>query len=307
MTQSPKKETTPKKKGNKVAIIVGLLAILVIVQGVKIFLDYQKKLEMEQQFEEEQKELATTLQELSDIRVDLDDKIQQIDDLGGNIEELEIVKAEIEAELASTRTANRRSLNRLQAKVDGYQELLDEKDKEIVKLTQINEQLFDENTDLKTEKNELSRTITELNKSKSVLEDKIEIASELRAENVVISGISSRGRERVPPFRPKQLSQLKIVFNIAENDVAPIEGKDIMIRILDPQKNVIFDVTKGSGTFMLTGREEFFTAKQEILFDNSNQQLSFIYDKGSEYEIGNYTLEIYTEEYLIGQGNFDVR
>lgn len=307
MTQSPKKETTPKKKGNKVAIIVGLLAILVIVQGVKIFLDYQKKLEMEQQFEEEQKELATTLQELSDIRVDLDDKIQQIDDLGGNIEELEIVKAEIEAELASTRTANRRSLNRLQAKVDGYQELLDEKDKEIVKLTQINEQLFVENTDLKTEKNELSRTITELNKSKSVLEDKIEIASELRAENVVISGISSRGRERVPPFRPKQLSQLKIVFNIAENDVAPIEGKDIMIRILDPQKNVIFDVTKGSGTFMLTGREEFFTAKQEILFDNSNQQLSFIYDKGSEYEIGNYTLEIYTEEYLIGQGNFDVR
>ena len=307
MAEAKKQEPVKKKKNNKIAIIVALLAILVIVQGVKIFLDYQAKLDLEQQFEEEQKELATTLQELGDIRIELDDKIKEIAELGGDIEELEVAKADVEKELAASRRYSRTQINRLQGKVDGYQILLVEKDKELEQLRALNEQLYSENTDLKTERNQLNRTISELNKSNVALEDKITIASELRAENVQVMGISSRGRERIPPFKSRQLSQLKVIFNIAENDVAPIEGKDIMIRILDPQNNVIFDVTKGSGTFMLDGKEEFYTAKQEILFDNSQQELTFIYNKGTEYEAGNYNIQIYTPDYLMGAAAFDVR
>ncbi len=315
MAESQKKGDTkaqePKKNKKRttwvIAIIIGFLAMLVIAQFVKIFLDRQEKIELEEQYKEEQRELATAMQELSDIRTELDEKIVTIEELGGNIDSLVLAKKEVEQLLSNTRTANRRTINSLRGKVDGFQELLEQKDKEIVRLKAINEQLFSENTDLKTEKNELSRAITELNKSKSELEGKIEIASELRAEGVRITAVSSRGRERESPFRARQVNQLKVVFNIAENEVAPIEAKDIMIRIMDPQNNVIFDVTKGSGTFMLDGREEFFTAKQEILFDNSQQELTFLYNKGTDYEAGSYRVEIYTDEYLMGSGEFVIR
>jgi hypothetical protein len=44
---------------------------------------------------------------------------------------------------------------------------------------------------------------------------------------------------------------LKIEFNIAENNVAPIEGKKIIVRIIDENNQVIFDVARGSGTFIV--------------------------------------------------------
>jgi ubiquinone/menaquinone biosynthesis C-methylase UbiE len=100
---------------------------------------------------------------------------------------------------------------------------------------------------------------------------------------------------------------LKVVFNISENNVAPIETKDIMIRVIDPNGQIVFDVAKGSGTVMLDGKEEFYTSVQTIVFDNSRQQLSFIYDKGSEYKAGQYTIEALTDGYKMGASTFTVK
>lgn len=227
--------------------------------------------------------------------------------MGGDIAELTKAKEEIEKELKDTRTRNRSTINRLQSKVDGYEELLQAKDEEINKLQTINDQLYSENNELKTQQNQLNRTIVELNEEQTELQDKIETASKLTAENIDVYAVSSRGRERKSPFRNSQVAQLKVVFNIGKNDVAPIEGKDIMIRLLDPQGNVIFDVAKGSGTFFYEGKEEFYTLSQEILFDNSKQQLSFIYEKGNDFETGNYFLEVYTDDYKMGTSKFVVK
>ncbi|MDH5597753.1 MAG: chromosome segregation protein SMC [Cyclobacteriaceae bacterium] len=295
------------KKNNKLGIIVAIMAVIIIVQFVKIYMDSIEEEELTEQITETEETLAETLTDLRDIKVELEEKIAQIEKLGGDVSELEQAKAEIEKELSNTRKRNQRTMNQLRNKVEGYEELLVAKDKEIEKLTAINKELYTENTDLKTEKNQLNKAITELNESKDQLENKVEIASHLKVENVVISALNESGKERESPFRPRHINQLKIVFNIAENNVAPIEGKEIMIQILDPQDNVIFDVSRGSGTFLFNDKEEFYTSKQEILFDNSRQQLIFMYEKGSEYETGNYKVAIYTEDYKMGNGTFEVK
>ena len=80
-----------------------------------------------------------------------------------------------------------------------------------------------------------------------------------------------------------------------------------MIRIIDENGQVLFDVTRGSGTFIYNGKEEFYTASQEILFDNTKQRLSYLYEKGSEYASGTYIVEIYCDDYMIGTGKFVVK
>ena len=94
---------------------------------------------------------------------------------------------------------------------------------------------------------------------------------------------------------------------LAKNDVAPVSGKEILLRIIDSNDNVLFDVARGSGTFALGGKETFYTAKHEILFDNSQQAVSFLYDKGSEYLPGRYVMELYTDGYLLGSKSFRVK
>lgn len=302
----PSPDTSPKRN-NKVPVIIAFMAIVIIIQGIKIYLDTKEKQEVRTQLITTEEELATTMQRLKDINTELDDKIAQVKKLGGDVSDLQQAKTEIEEELRRTKRATGKEIKALKDRVEGYELLLKNKDAEIVKLQSVNKELLTENRSLKTEKNQLGDSLNRLSQSKEELATKVAIASQLKAENIRIVALNDRGRERGSPFRVKQIQQLKVEFNLAENSVAPIEGKKIMIRIIDENGQVIFDVSRGSGTFIYNGKEEFYTASQEVLFDNTRQKLTYLYDKGSDYAPGTYTLEIYTDDYLIGRGDFVVK
>jgi hypothetical protein len=295
------------KKSNRNAIIIAILSVVIVVQGIKIYLDTKEKQEINTDLTSTKEELATTEQRLREITTELDERIAEIKKLGGDVSDLQRAKAEIETELNRSKRATGQEIKALKDKVEGYEMLLKNKDEEIEKLKSVNKELLTENVTLKTEKNELGDSINKLSQSKDELATKVAIASQLKVENFKIVALNDRGKERESPFRSRQLAQLKVEFNIAENNVAPVEGKKIMIRIIDENGQVLFDVARGSGTFLLNGKEEFFTASQEILFDNTRQKLSFLYDKGSDYAAGTYKLEVYTDDYLMGSGDFVVK
>lgn len=306
-TPNPVNPVEPKKASNKIAIIIAVLSIIVIIQSIKIYLDYQDKVEVNEQLAVTEEDLATTMQQLKDIQVELDQKIVEIEKLGGDVTELQKAKAEVDAELKRNRIRGGREIKELKDRVEGYEQLLKLKDEELDKLKSLNKELYSENRTLKTTQNQLSDSINRLSANKEELATKVAIASQLKAENIKAVSVNSRGKERTSPFRSKQLETLKVEFNIAENKVAPIEGKKIMIKVTDENGQVIFDVAKGSGTFMLNGKEEFYTAAHELLFDNTGQKLTFLYEKGSEYASGNYIVDIYTDGYLMGQVEFKVK
>ncbi len=300
-------ETTEPKKGNKATIFIALLLVIILVQSVKIYLDYQEKVEVKGQLATTEEDLASTMQKLTDIQTELNQKITEIEKLGGDVKELQKAKAEVELELKRNNKRSAKALQELKDRVEGYQELLKLKDEELEKLKHVNTQLFTENKTLKTKQNKLSDSIVTLAKNKDELATKVAIASQLKAENISVKAVNSKGKERESPFKNRQLQKLKVDFNLAENKVAPIEGKKILIRIIDENGQVIFDVAKGSGTFISNGKEEFYTAAQEILFDNTKQKLTYLYEKGSEYAAGKYAVEIYSNDYKIGSGQFEVK
>jgi hypothetical protein len=304
--ENPAPESAPRRN-NKVPVIIAFMAIVIIIQGIKIYLDTKEKQEVRTQLITTEEELATTMQRLTEISAELDDKIAQVQKLGGDVQDLQQAKLEIEEELKRNKRATGKEIKALKDRVEGYELLLKNKDEEITKLQSVNKELMTENRSLKTQQNKLGDSLNRLTQSKEELATKVAIASQLKAENIRIVSVNERGKERTSPFRSKQIGQLKIDFNLAENSVAPIEGKKIMIRVIDENNQVLFDVARGSGTFIFNGKEEFYTAAQEVLFDNTRQKLSFLYDKGSEYAPGNYVLEIYTDDYMMGRGEFAVK
>jgi cell division protein ZapB len=295
------------KKSSKSAIIIGALSTLVIAQSAWIYFDYKKDVVVQEQKIQVEEDLASTMQKLNDISAELDQKIVEIEKLGGDISELQKAKAEIEKEMRRSTQRSTKAINELKAKVEGYEELLKIKDVEIEKLKEVNKELFTENRTLKTTQNKLSDSINQLSKNKDELATKVAIASQLKAENFAILAVNNKGKERESPFKNRQIEKLKVEFTLAENKVAPIEGKKIMIRVVDENNQVLFDVAKGSGTFMINSKEEFYTAQQEILFDNTRQRITFFYEKGSDYVPGTYTLEAYADNYLMGTATFIVK
>jgi myosin heavy subunit len=295
------------KKSNKNAIIIALLSLVVVIQALKIYLDSKEKQDIKTELTSTEQELATTMQRMTEISAELDQKIAEVQKLGGDVSDMLKAKTEVEAELKRSKRATGQEIKALKDKVEGYETLLKTKDEEITKLKSINKELLTENSSLKTEKNQLGDSINRLSESKEELATKVAIASQLKIENMKIVGLTDRGKERESPFKSRQIGKLRIEFNIAENKVAPIEGKKIMIRIVDENGQVLFDVARGSGTFILNGKEEFYTESQEVLFDNTKQKLSFLYDKGSDYPSGTYKMEVYADDYLMGSDQFVVK
>lgn len=285
------------------------IGIMVLLLGVIIFFYYQNK-NLREENRSQSLEFSNTVLKLDSISNELDQKILTIAQLGGEVDTLLRVKEQLENEKREllTRQDNQRTLlTSLQDKVGGYRELLLAKDDEINELRKLNDELLSENVELKTEKQQLNQSIQEINKAKEELAQKVAFASRLRVEDLKVYAVNQSGREREEPFRNRHIDQLKITFTIGENEVAPIEGKELWIRIVAPDGNVIFDVTRGSGSFMYNGREMFFSAKQEILYDKKSQKVTVFYDKGSDFAEGRHQVEVYTDDYQMGKGAFEVK
>ena len=301
-------ENTGANKRKVLLIVIGLL---VLTNLVVLFLFYQNYQAKNQELQSNQQELTETYNKLESISNELDLKIEEIQKLGGDVEELRLIRETLEMEkeqLQNQSNLAEKQYAKIRNRVEGYRELLVKKDQEIAELQRQNEVLYSENTELKEEQRELNKTLLAVESDKQTLVQKVKQASQLEAENIQVIGLNSRGKGKERDrYRNSQLAQLQVKFNIAKNEVAPIEGKDIIIRVLEPDGSVVFDVARGSGTFMHDGKELYYTSKQNILFDNSGQQLSFMYEKGSEYNEGRHTVEIYANDYQIGETTFEVR
>lgn len=300
-------ETDNVKKDKSKIILLSIIVIIVIGAGYKIFTDYKSNQLLQDEFEATKLELST---KLDSIGTELNYRITEIAELGGNIDSLVHLKDSITVErdqLQRTRRANKALIQRLAGKVNGYEELLLAKDVEIKELKVINTELLAENNNLKVKQNDLNSDIIKATKREQELKNQISLASKLRAENIKIYNINSRGKEKEGDFRSRQAEKIKVTFNISDNEVAPVAGHQIMIQLVDPSGKVVFDVARGSGSFQVNGKEQLFTAIQEILFDNTKQELSFVYDKGSKFDKGDHKIVILSDTYEIGSINFNVR
>ncbi|MGB3468114.1 MAG: chromosome segregation protein SMC [Cyclobacteriaceae bacterium] len=309
ITNDVKPVTTVKDPKSNIGLVVGLAVVLLIAAAAGIYF-YINSQNLAEEKAATELQLQQAYYDLDSIGSQLDQKILTIRKLGGDVDSLVSVKAQLEDEKAQLR---RREINQtkqikaLKDRVGGYKELLVAKDEEIKKLQDMNVVLVAENTELKEVRNQLNATVDNLNNEKTQLLEQVQVASQLKIEDFAVYAINKRGKEYKNEFRNRQIEQLKIQFALAENKVAPIEGKDIILRVLGIDDNVLFDVARGSGTFTIDGREDFFTARQEVLYDRNKKQVTFLYDKGSDYDKGVYTVELYTDEYMLGKGTFTVK
>ncbi|WP_339678021.1 hypothetical protein [Cyclobacterium marinum] len=292
-------------KGKNILIIV--LVILVILSGWRLLNDHREKSRINEEVShltDENNQLNTRL---DSITRELDVRINEITSLNGDVEALVKVREQLEKERKLDKNRSANDIARLNAQIDSYLTLLEEKDADIVRLKAQNVQLFSENKELKTDKFEIEEEMAKISKKTDDLEKKVNLASQLKAENIVVAAVNSRGREREGEFRNRQLSRLKVSFNISDNKVAEPGMRDVFIQVLSPNGQVIFDIAKGSGTFELNGKEHFYTLKQDFVFNNTQQQLTYFYEKGSDYVKGNYVVKIFSDGWEIGESRFEIK
>jgi hypothetical protein len=311
-------ENTPERDNNRKLLVVGLLVVLLSINGILFYMQHQKTQQVEEQEEVikvKNSELENQIKVYEALKADFERQSEELQAMGLANDSLEAKIAAINADLIKLQGFRKSSFTladqrMFRQRASNLENQLRKKDEELAKLKEDNEVLFGENTQLKTTQTQLSDTISTLKSYNQSLTEKVAIASRLQAEKITVNIINSRGKEKEDndaEFRAKQVDKIKVSFNLAQNDVAAKETKEIMMRLIEPDGSALYNLSTGSGTFVLNGEETFYTAKRDIVYDNTQQTVSFTYSKGAEYKRGEHTIELYADGFLIGKTNFTLK
>lgn len=301
-----------ERKSNT-GLVVGLIlmTILAAVFGYLYYKEHNITQKQETDLEARVKELATSEIKLDSISKQLDARILEVQGLGGDVAELQKMKASLESDRAALRKGNA-TMGR---KIKEYEEFLTKKDTEIAQLREENQQLISQNEGLAQEKNELQTSRQAVRDSlsgvvaqKTELESKVTMAAALRARNVKVYAVSSKGKIREGEnVKSKRVDKVRVDFILEKNPLTMTDDKTIYMRIIDPSGATISDTKTGSGVFQYNGQEQGYTISKDITYSNNNQDVSILYDRDAPFTSGKYTIELYSEGFPIGEGSFSVK
>ena len=322
-------QNSPQKSGNNNALKAGLvvMTLLATILGYMLFQTKQTVTNQQEVISTKVMELAQTRTKLDSITVRLDAQIAEVQKLGGDVTELQKAKVELEQDKKDLKKKSASELtsvkSKYETKIKNYESLLTAKESELVKLREentvlssTNTALTDENSNLKTQTQGLSKSVEQVKAQNEetvaknkVLSEKVTKAAALRTEYVKVLGINAKGKEsEEKKYKAKKLAKIKVVFQLAKNDLTIQERKTVFIRVLDPDGSTIFDAATGSGNFTYNGQELAYTTRGDINYDNENLYVEMVYNRGGTvYREGKYVVELYAEGFKIGTGGFEVK
>jgi regulator of replication initiation timing len=325
-------ETNQSNNNNGNGILKAALAVTMLFIGFLGYLLYDSKktnTNQEQVINQKVEQLATTKSRLDSVAVQLDAKIAEITSLGGKVDELVAARTQLEKDKKALKNAKFYNSKQYDAKIADYVALLTEKDNVIAQLKTENENLtaqtvtlskekevlvqekqtfIEENTGLKTEKEKLNQTVADYTTKNEELVKKVKSGAQLKAMNLTVFAVKPNGKvQDGGKYRAKRVDKLKLAFTLPANSITEQENKEIMVRIMDANGAVITDSATGSSVFDFGGKEIAYTTKGSVTYTNNDQNVEMLYARGTPYQSGNYTVELYSEGFKIGQGNFIIK
>jgi hypothetical protein len=307
-TSSEQEKGSNQSQSKNLVLIV--LVLLVLISGVKLMTDHQEQTEKSAVILQLTTENEGLTSRLDSVETELLLRIKELQQLGADVRELQLLRNQLAEEKKFTSQRTAAEMETLNQKIASLGTLLVQKDKEIKQLQSNNDALLSENTELKTVQTALEEEMAAVNLEKAGLVEKIAEGAKLKASFVRVSAVNARGKEVVEPskiYKGRQMKAVKVVLTLAENTLAQKGMRTVYLQLLGPTKQPIFDVGKGSGTFFVSGEEQFYTSKQEVLYDNQEQALIFLFEKGTAFSLGRHEVKLFIDNYALSGGSFTIQ
>ena len=297
---------------NKQGLFIGIIAMLLIVLAGLSYYVYQMKTEQNLtmgELSDKKEELELTYSQLDSVSIRLKETLNEKERMGEKDDSLRAVIELLEEEKLALKNSGSLSVaryNQIKAKLGQYEQLLATKDNEIAKLRDQNEDLENKNNELERDRTGLTGELRELEQDKSLIEDRLNEASALKAYSIRTTAINKKGKTKTGgTYRVKYIKKLQVELRVGENKAADAGNRKILMRVINPSKTVL--AGSESGSFNFGGNEVPYSITKEILFDTNEQNIKIIFENNQSYQKGKHTIELYTEGNLMGKGNFIIK
>jgi len=300
MEQSNFPENKPKRKW--------LYILLFVAVGLLVFLFFQeKKIKKQQaikmQFIEEKNALRDDLDDLID---EHDNLLEQYGDLNTQLGERDsTIRSQISEIRSLIRT--KEDLKIAKVKMEILKTISKKYLADIDSLYTINVQLHNENDSvIKVNKN-INWKNYKLNKENQELIDKVNKGSVLEVGDILVETLKYRnsGKE-VETSSASKVITIRITFNIKQNPIAEKGAKDIYVRFLNPDGNILLNTNRKQIFNTELGEKKYSVLKQ-LQYENKLLPISIDFKRRNPLKEGDYLAEVFIDELLLGTKIFHLK
>lgn len=300
-TQPERQPSDPKKDYTKV---YGVVIILLILSNIYFIVQSNK---VSRERDQVQAEFDISDSSRKAVESDYNAALVRLDELVSQNSEMEGLLSDKDSEIAQLRSridaiiknknataADLGKAKRLIATLNGKVQTYEER---IAVLESDNQRLSKERELLQEERDELDAEREQLAKLGSILH-----VSNIRMEPLDIR----RGGKKVKETeRARRVDVLRILFDIDENKIKETSVTEFYLRITGPQGKVLSNAAYGSGVTTLdNGQTLNYTLSKliEVPHDTPVDDVVVDWNQDSDYESGDYKIEIYQGGFKVGAG-----
>ena len=276
-------------KNKKLIIVIIILAV--IAGGVSFFAvhEAQKNKEMSELFavekEEMENEYSTFATQYDELQIQINN-----DSLREKLESEKLKTQRLLEELRQVKSSNAAEIMRLKKELKTVRAVLRTYVIQIDSLNRLNAELTKENQEVKNKYSAATAQISTLSKEKKSLNEKVSLAAQLDATNIIVNPMNKRGKTA---RKVKDVKKISIQFTIVKNITAETGNKTLYIRI--------------ANTFAYEDRNIGYSIKKYIEYTGEEQTVTVYWNVEEFLPSGNYRVYIFADGNMIGQGSFSMK
>lgn len=284
--------------GTQKKIVIVLAAVAVILAAVLAYIWIQKSsLVNELNLEKEdltaqmialQNDYASLSSDYDSINLQLDSSREEVSQL------IERIK--------KTDATNRAKIRQYEKELGTLRSIMRNYIVQIDSLNTLNMKLTADAAAARKEAAESRRQSEELSKTVEDLSGQVAVGAVIKGRGIVLEAYN--GSNKITD-RSSRVVRLMTTLSLVENELAPKGPVRVYIRVKGPDGILLTNGTQR--TFDFNGEPMICSASREVDYQGSEVELSIYLNDISEYVKGIYTVDVYTEQALLGSAELMLR
>lgn len=201
------------------------------------------------------------------------------------------------AELQKTKASDAKEIKRLKEELNTLRAILKDMVHQVDSLQRLNDQLNNENLNLRATNEQQQQHISNLSTERNQLTEKVTIAAQLDATGIRAQGNNKKGKAT---DKIKDVKKFVVSFNISRNVTAQAGNRSIYVRITTPLGDVL---TRG-GTFSYENRTLEYSMRKDIEYTGEETSVTVYWDVAETLSDGTYRADIFADGKNIGHTSF---
>ncbi len=290
-----------KEKNRRNNIIVVILSVILVVVIVLFFIQRSEHRSALTGLKAEKDSIQS---ELAQIATSYDSLRTENDTINGQLFMAQEKVRDLMLEIEQTKRVSVQKINEYQKQVNTMRGIMRDFVTQIDSLNRRNQELLEENTQVKEQYKQAEIKNEQLSQEKEKLEKNLQRAAQLEVRDLIAEGMNSRNKETKFANRT---DKIRISFVLNSNITAKRGPKNIYVRIMRPDQLLL---SKSPGDlFQFEDLKIQYSAVREVNYEGMDLPVAIYWDNAGESPlmIGTYTIDLFADGNNIGTTSIEFK